>query len=275
MLTRIISAAVLIPIALVLVYFGGFLFLIGVLALSVLGAFEMNKLLEKMGYQDMKTFLLAGAVLIPLLLYFQPAWLGNFFFLFVLSGLLICLSQYPEGGFADLGVNFLSVLYVAFGFGHFVLLRNMDQGMLLVAYALVVIWLTDAAAYFGGGAIGKPPFYQQISPKKTLEGAIGGLAAGAIGAALFCVIVSRFLPLENKTLLIILSPFLSAAGQAGDLFESAIKRQAGVKAVSYTHLLFAADFQGLGHQIEALLHPQPAAYLLLVLGVIPGQKIIN
>ena len=91
MLTRIISAAVLIPIALVLVYFGGFLFLIGVLALSVLGAFEMNKLLEKMGYQDMKTFLLAGAVLIPLLLYFQPAWLGNFFFLFVLSGLLICL----------------------------------------------------------------------------------------------------------------------------------------------------------------------------------------
>ena len=229
MLTRIISAAVLIPIALVLVYFGGFLFLIGVLALSVLGAFEMNKLLEKMGYQDMKTFLLAGAVLIPLLLYFQPAWLGNFFFLFVLSGLLICLSQYPEGGFADLGVNFLSVLYVAFGFGHFVLLRNMDQGMLLVAYALVVIWLTDAAAYFVGGAIGKTPFYQQISPKKTLEGAIGGLAAGVIGAALFCVIVSRFLPLENKTLLIILSPFLSAAGQAGDLFESAIKRQAGVK----------------------------------------------
>ena len=57
----------------------------------------------------------------------------------------------------------------------------------------------------------------------------GGLAAGVIGAALFCVIVSRFLPLENKTLLIILSPFLSAAGQAGDLFESAIKRQAGVK----------------------------------------------
>ena len=217
MLTRIISAAVLIPIALVLVYLGGFLYLSGVLALSVLGALEMHKLLEKMGCQDMKTFLLSGAVLIPV------------FFLFVLSGLLINLSQYPEAGFKDLGINFLSVLYVSFGFGHFVLLRNMEQGMLLVAYALVVIWLTDAAAYFVGSAIGKRPFYRQISPKKSLEGAVGGLVFGALGAVLFCVVVSRFLPLENKTLLILLSPFLSAAGQAGDLFESSVKRQAGVK----------------------------------------------
>ncbi|MEA4892821.1 MAG: phosphatidate cytidylyltransferase [Peptococcaceae bacterium] len=229
MLTRIISAAVLIPIALVLVYLGGFLYLIGVLALSVLGALEMHKLLEKMGCQDMKTFLLSGAVLIPVLFCYQPAWLPNFFFLFVLSGLLINLSQYPEAGFKDLGINFLSVLYVSFGFGHFVLLRNMEQGMLLVAYALVVIWLTDAAAYFVGSAIGKRPFYRQISPKKSLEGAVGGLVFGALGAVLFCVVVSRFLPLENKTLLILLSPFLSAAGQAGDLFESSVKRQAGVK----------------------------------------------
>lgn len=229
MLTRIISAVILIPVALALVYLGGIPYLLGVLVLSVLGAFEMHKLLEKMGYQDMQSFLLAGAILIPLLFYFQPSWLPGFFFLFVFSGLLINISQFPEAGFKDLGVNFLAVLYVAFGFGHFVLLRDMEQGILLVAYALVVIWLTDAMAYFVGSAIGRTPFYRQISPKKSLQGAVGGLVAGVVGAVLFCIIVSRFLPLENKALLIILSPFLSAAGQAGDLFESSIKRQAGVK----------------------------------------------
>jgi phosphatidate cytidylyltransferase len=214
MMARILSAAVGIPIILLLVYLGQIYFLAAVMLLSLLAAVELGRMLKRMKIKEMQPFLYTGALLFPLLLYFEASWLPHFLALFVFSGVLISLSHYPESKWGDLGVNFFSILYIAFGFSHFVLLRQMTQGLLLVTYAFVIIWLTDIGSFFAGTYLGKRPFFTNISPNKTLEGAIGGLAAGVIGAIVFCVLVDQKLELEHMRFLLILSPFSRRRGNA-------------------------------------------------------------
>jgi phosphatidate cytidylyltransferase len=229
MLTRVISAAVGIPVTLLFIFRGGVLYLGAVIIISLLASIELSRMLKRIGVVEMQPFLYVGAVLFPLLFSFEPSWLPSFLMLFILSGAVISLSKYPESTLSDLGANFFSILYVAFGFAHFVLLRQMDQGMLLAGYAFVVIWLTDIGAFYVGTYLGKRPFFAEISPSKTVEGALGGLVSGVAGGMVFCVVMNRLAPFNNMGFLIILSPFLSVVGQFGDLFESALKRLAKTK----------------------------------------------
>ncbi|MDR1192774.1 MAG: phosphatidate cytidylyltransferase [Peptococcaceae bacterium] len=229
MVKRIVSAAVGVPVILGLIYLGRTYFLVGIMLLSLLAMVELGRMLKRIGLQEMRTFLYTAAFFFPLILYFETTWLPSFLVMFVLSGALIMIKGYPELRLQDLSANFMAILYVAFGFAHMVLLRKMEQGMILSAYAFVVVWLTDSGSYLVGTYLGKHPFFREISPSKTLEGAIGGVITGAVGAALFCAVLGRYLPIENVGLLVALSPVLSVAGQAGDLFESALKRQARIK----------------------------------------------
>jgi phosphatidate cytidylyltransferase len=97
-------------------------------------------------------------------------------------------------------------------------------GPLLLLFSLVIVWVSDTVAYFVGRAIGKHPFAPLLSPKKTWEGAVGGLAGSlAVGFA-----VARWVnvPLPH---LLGMAAIGNVAGQVGDLLESAYKRSAGVK----------------------------------------------
>ncbi|MDR0468792.1 MAG: phosphatidate cytidylyltransferase [Peptococcaceae bacterium] len=229
MVTRIISAAIGIPLILLFVFWGDLRFLLLIMVLSLLASIELSRILKRIGVKEMQSFLYTGALLFPLLLSFETSWLPNFLAFFVFTGAVISLAKFPETQLSDLGVNFFSILYVAFGFAHFILLRKMEQGMLLVWYALTLIWLTDIGAYYVGIYFGKHPFYSEVSPHKTIEGAIGGLVAGVAGSVVYCVLINRVWPLDNMTFLILLSPFLSIIGQCGDLFESSLKRLANIK----------------------------------------------
>ena len=229
MVKRIVSAVVGIPAFLFFVYLGGVYFAGLIIALSLLASVELSRMLKRMGMKEMQSFLYTGALLFPVLFYFEPAWLPSFMVLFILSGVIISLSHYPEHSFTDMSANFFSLYYVAFGFAHLLLLRQMEQGMLLVIYAFAVIWMNDIGAYCVGTYIGKHPFFDYISPNKTVEGALAGIVAGVVGGLLFCVMINRVMTLDNMGFLIFLTPFLCVAGQAGDLFESTLKRKARTK----------------------------------------------
>ncbi|WP_088005957.1 phosphatidate cytidylyltransferase [Indiicoccus explosivorum] len=126
--------------------------------------------------------------------------------------------------FEDAALSILGTLYIGIGFFYFIETRN--AGLEYVVYALLVVWSTDSGAYFTGRKIGKRKLWPEISPNKTIEGFIGGIAWAVAVALLLHAIVDL-----DKPVLIIIGVTIAAAvfGQLGDLVESALKRHFGVK----------------------------------------------
>jgi phosphatidate cytidylyltransferase len=167
---------------------------------------------------------LAGAVLILLAL--GAAFLGGYAFavLVALASVLIFYEwrRLVAGwGFGWKVAGFVYALLPALG-----LLWIRDrapQGLELLIWVFIVTWTTDIGAYFAGRAIGGPKLAPRISPNKTIAGLVGGMISAAL-AGYAWVGLTRL-----SALLVFLAPLFALAAQAGDLFESGMKRRAGVK----------------------------------------------
>ena len=96
-----------------------------------------------------------------------------------------------------------------------------DPGLVLLSYLFLTVWATDICAYFVGRAVGGPKLMPKVSPKKTISGALGGLAGAFLVGLVFVALVDEYL----WQIVFPLSLFLSAVSQAGDLFESWVKRR--------------------------------------------------
>ena len=152
----------------------------------------------------------------------------------------------------QIAYTLIGVLWVAGTLGHFILIRNLESGRFLLFFIFLTVWVGDTAAYYGGRKLGRNPLIPLISPKKTIEGAICGLAASASAGVL-----AHFWFLgELLTHCLIMGFFCGIIGQFGDLAESVIKRNAGMK-----------DSGGLipGHggvldRVDSLMFAGPAVY---------------
>jgi phosphatidate cytidylyltransferase len=126
--------------------------------------------------------------------------------------------------FDDVGFVVIAIFYLGIGF--YFLIETRNVGLELVFYALLLIWVTDSGAYFVGRAMGKNKLWPEISPNKTIEGAIGGV----VFAVVFSWIYHYFTGvLDNYLIVTVMTIFLSVFGQIGDLVESALKRHYQVK----------------------------------------------
>ncbi len=121
---------------------------------------------------------------------------------------------------------FFGVLYIGIGFHYMAFSRWSEDGLLMTLLIFICIWVTDAGAYFTGMAIGKTPMWPAISPKKTVEGAIGGLAGSIVAALLFALVAPEIITYWHA---IMLGLSIGIVGQLGDLIQSAYKRTYGVK----------------------------------------------
>lgn len=121
----------------------------------------------------------------------------------------------------------LGAVYVAFGFSAMMEVRAIEpNGLFLTALAFGTIWASDSGAYFAGRAFGRTKLWPAISPNKTVEGAIGGVVSALIVAVIFALAAPDQLQLGTALLIGLIA---SAAGQLGDLIQSAYKRLRGVK----------------------------------------------
>ena len=137
---------------------------------------------------------------------------------------------------------------------HILLLHQLPHGGAWVLLSMFLAWLSDTGAYFAGVFFGKHKLYPKLSPKKTVEGSLGGLAGSVVGALL----VSRFLLPELRTLdAIVLALIAGALGQAGDLFESLLKRSTGVKDSG----AILPGHGGLLDRVDALIFTSMATWL--------------
>jgi phosphatidate cytidylyltransferase len=118
------------------------------------------------------------------------------------------------------------VLYAAvLGFGLLAVRLSAPMGLVAILFLFAVVWATDTGAFFAGRGIGGPKLWPRVSPNKTLAGAVGGLLAGVIAGV--AVLAIARVPLTAVTLLV--AAALAIAAEAGDLFESALKRAFGAK----------------------------------------------
>lgn len=158
----------------------------------------------------------------------------------------------------DSAVIFFGVVYVGWLLGHLILLREIAQGASFVFFLVLVTWGGDAGAYYTGISLGRHPLSPLISPHKTIEGSIGGLLCSIAVAFLSRIL---FLPVLSWGDCVLLGILLGVLGQLGDLSESMLKRNAGVKD---SGSLIPAH-GGILDKVDSLIFTAPTLYYYLLL----------
>jgi phosphatidate cytidylyltransferase len=272
MLLRILSGVIFVPILIVLSRLGGPWFLLLVLAVLVLGGWEFYRMMERKGVNPAKrTGVFAILVLGTLVYVAGTAYLGLYLALLLLTVLLRELFRakmmFP---IYDIATTVIGVLYVGWLMSHVILLRELPRllaldyglGSHFVLYTFLVVWSCDTGAYFIGLPLGRHKLLPRVSPGKSVEGAIGGFAC-AIGAALLGrVWFAKFPsgePFLSVSEALALGSLLGIVGQLGDLVESLLKRDAGVKDASRT----IPGHGGVLDRFDSLLFSAPLSYYFL------------
>jgi len=252
---RIASALVLVPLVLGIIQYGSpELFVVLVLAAVLGGWREYVELSRNMGFQVYSWVGAALCVLLVICFYFN-----DYFSLWVLTSLTaLFVAWYVKenqisGALDPVAYSFLGLIYVAGLMGSFILLRHQEQANLWLYFLFMIIWIGDTAAYFVGKILGRTQLVPEISPGKTVEGAIGGLI-GSLGAGLLAR--HWFLPGIPLTHCLIMSFLCGTIGQIGDLVESLLKRSAGVKDSGSV----IPGHGGILDRLDSLMFAGPALY---------------
>lgn len=226
LLYRVLSALVGIPVILLSVWYGGLPLSIVILIIAVMGIIEMYCLWQKLSVHTW----LPGSLLGGLLFVGSAYWIkGDLFSGAVLLTLLVTVcylvAVYPAFTITDMAATLFTPIYAGWLLTHIILLRQLPNGFNIVLLVLVATWSTDTFAYFVGINLGRRKLAPVISPNKSMEGSIGGVA-GSILAVLIVGLAGRQLSVLDC---VVLGLVIGIIGQVGDLLESAFKRMAGVK----------------------------------------------
>jgi phosphatidate cytidylyltransferase len=206
----------------------------------------------------------------------QPAWARAIAVVCLVVGLLGLGAFRPDWVILIAGAAVLAILaglrlhslrwmglglaYVAVPCAGFLLLRDAEPfGLYAILFVVVVVWATDIAAYFGGRALGGPKLWPRVSPKKTWSGALTGLVAAVAAGG----IVAGLTKAGDYRAGLLLAVPLSIAAQAGDLFESAVKRKFDVKDSG----TIIPGHGGVLDRVDGLFGAAALAWLLAVMGL--------
>ncbi len=146
----------------------------------------------------------------------------------VLSLFVLLTRRQKEGTFTSWVWTIAGILYIGWLLSHLVALRGLDSGRNWVFLVLFVTWVSDTTAFLVGRGLGRHKLAPAISPGKTWEGTIGGICGGIAVSTLFFTPTPLQLPLTSGQA-ILLGAITSILGQVGDLVESLLKRNLGVK----------------------------------------------
>ncbi|HKR01979.1 MAG TPA: phosphatidate cytidylyltransferase [Pyrinomonadaceae bacterium] len=264
-MSRIITALIVLPIlvASILVPWLAPLFVTLALAAMVLGLYEFWVLARKRGIKPDVVVGFAGAAALFTVFYFDRPAEVPVLLLLILPGLTIAalaaamLRGAPfDNMIASVGATVLGVMYVAFLGGHLVAVRTgfaQPRAADLLSFFFLVIMGSDTGAYYTGRALGRHKLAPKVSPGKTWEGAVGGIIASLLMAALAHYWFFPELPLKWA---LPLAALMNVLGVLGDLTESALKRGAGAKDAAQ----ILPGHGGLLDRLDSLLFNAPVLY---------------
>jgi phosphatidate cytidylyltransferase len=249
-----LGALILVPL---FVYPPAFLLVVAVAA--GVGIWEMARAVERVGARPPLVPLLAGGLLmIGLAWWAGPDALSLGLLVTLLAVLVWRLGDGPAGFQRDLTATALIVVYVPFLGGFAALLAaTPGDGHLRVLVTLVAVVLSDVGGYAAGVTLGRHPMAPSVSPKKSWEGFAGSVLAAAVGSAVLLYLLLDVAPWWGA----LFGLAVSVAAVLGDLGESMIKRDIGIKDMS--NLL--PGHGGMMDRLDSVLFAVPTAYLLLAL----------
>ena len=233
--------------------------------ISVVG---IGELFKATGTEDGKKLLkyiaIIGCIAYYLVIKFVGAdRLDCMFFVIIITLLALmaaCVLAYPRYSFFDISKSLFALVYVGVMLSFVYLTRASELGIYMVWLIVISSWGCDTCAYLVGSAIGKHRLAPVLSPKKSVEGAIGGSLGSGLIAAIYGYVLYKmnFLAMEYIWLLGIICIAASIASQVGDLMASAIKREFGVK--DYGTLI--PGHGGIMDRFDSMIVTAPIIYFL-------------
>ena len=261
LLQRVVVALVGIPFLLSLVKVGGVWFFCFFALLALVAVFEFHRLARHKAHPPALWIVLGITLLFQVNFYLQFAEFWELLLAVVLALLVMELFLKDGSPLLNLGAMLPGLLYVNLSFGSLLRLRlgsGAEKGEILVFLMFVCVWAADIFAYFGGSTLGgrfiHRKLFERLSPHKTWEGFLSGLAGSVVASIVYGSFVPQ-LPLMTALLTGLL---IGVASPAGDLIESMFKRDAGVKDSS----ALIPGHGGVLDRFDTIMFVSPFIYLI-------------
>lgn len=256
---RYIGALILAPFVIFL-FLGGLYLKYGILALSLMGMYEFYKVVRS---KDIHPINITGYLLCLFYYYTLSDTINYKFFFYISIFAVFIMLMIPilnlKYNFIDVAITIFGFLYVAVFFSFIVLVNRKVYGNYLVWIIFISAWLCDTTAYYVGKYFGKNKLCPKVSPKKTIEGSIGGMLGSAIACGLFGLFAIKFKVNIAFYNFIIMGLIGGIVCQFGDLVASSIKRYVGVK--DYSNLI--PGHGGILDRFDSILFSALSVYYYL------------
>lgn len=270
MKTRVISGAIGAAGVIVITCLGTIPLGVLCLIVSVLAIYEVYKATGVLTRHKVLSVL--GALVFPLTFYIDamagkghPIFISTLFTAVVLSAMAL---SFPKLKLSDAAQILMLAIAFTFCFSKVFLLRGMPCGRYLVWLIYFGAWVTDTGAYFGGTYFGKHKLFPELSPKKTVEGAVSGMLATVVVFLIYGLIIMKlgvFRELSQAGLwlnigwMLLLAVLCAVISELSDLIASAIKRETGIK--DFGHIM--PGHGGVLDRVDSILLVAPLVYYFL------------
>lgn len=226
------------------------------------GLYEFFYMVEKKKVRMFKPLGLMIGLFIPITIYFRFAVREGWQFFFVVAGLFLLFlleltKKKTHQPILSISATIFGVLYISWCFSFIIRIRQLPEGALLCGFLILVTKSSDIGAYFWGKGLGRTSLIKKISPKKTLEGTLGGFFTSLFIGLIYSFFIQTIDFWEKFFLIII----LAIVSQLGDLFESLLKRDCQVKDSGKI-------FSGMGgvlDVIDSLIFTAPTFYVYITM----------
>ena len=261
MTKRVLSAVIGAPLLLFLTWLGGWYLALLVVGLALLALREFLRIgqLTSFGRRPIITIVYC-CIWLLFFLCGQYDWLLPLAALWMIVVFGWYALMYPNVTFNQAAFNFIALFYPVAPFTFLYFLRGLQDGIYWCFYLFLLVWITDTGAFFIGNAWGKHKLAPRVSPNKSIEGSIGGLIFALIFGIVFWWVTQE----GTLIAIMLLSILTSVVSQIGDLFESSLKRMAGIKDSGK----MIPGHGGILDRFDSFLFALHLVYFAIILGLV-------
>ncbi|MBT8359234.1 MAG: phosphatidate cytidylyltransferase [Deltaproteobacteria bacterium] len=263
-LKRWITGIIALPFLVFFIIKGGAYFAVLVGVVCLLSMWEYYSIVSDTNPKAVSVIMIVGVFFGILIIFAAFRGSFNLILLIIALNLVICslisIWQYKTNPniLETIKKQVQGMIYLPLLLSFLILIRNQADGMIWIFFTLAVIFAGDTSAYYFGSYLGRHKLCPSVSPGKTIEGSLGGLAANLVVGSVVKIFFLPALPWVQGLFLFVA---MGIAGQAGDLFESMLKRSSNIKDSGS----LLPGHGGFLDRIDALLFAAPVVYLFIVL----------